>query len=464
MGRQLSIYKYSGALRAVVHPDQTSGEACEIMGQDVFQMAISVPTPIFFEYGDYVKVNGRKFRLNTPPNPITKNAERDYEYKLTFESDVQQIGKVAFLFLDTLGRFTESQFSITGTAEIFLTLLVDNLKRIYPNYGYVVGSVVDGDTKTITLDSTNCLDALNIIAEQFETEWHVVGNRVNLYKRTLGSGIVLKYGKEEGLYQLSQAPQTNANPITRVYGYGSDRNIGSNYRNGARRLRMADSLYLEKNSGLDQGTGKYDIIEVTKIFEDVYPRRNGTVTSVASPLVFSDSGMDFNVNICRIPNVDAKIEFTSGQLSGNAFTLASYNNAAKTFTINKNTSDQTLDIPSELLKPAVGDTYVITGILMPNVYIINAEAELRQKVQAYLDSFSGEVPTQLSVVCNPRYFARTGFTVSLGTMVSVQDTRLNINRQIRVIGYTRNWQYPTLYTLSLADSVKDKSLIKLINT
>jgi len=467
MGRQLSIYKYSGALRAVVHPDESSGEICEIMGQDVFQMATSVPTPIFFEYGDYVTVNGRKFRLNTPPSPITKNAERDYEYKLTFESDIQQIGKVAFLFLDALGRFTESEFSLTGNAEIFLNLVVENLKRIYPGYGYVLGSVVEGETKTITFDSTNCLDALNIIAEQFETEWHVVGNRVSLYKRILGSAIVLKYGKDEGLFQLSIAPQTNANPITRVYGYGSNRNIGSNYRNGARRLRMAHGLYLEKNSGLEQGTGKYDIIEVTKIFEDVYPRRNGSVTSVTSPLVFSDSGMDFNLNTYRMSGVDAKIEFTSGQLSGNAFTnpvSGGYNPTTKTFTIEKNTKDETLDIPNELLKPAIGDTYVITGILMPNVYIENAEAELRQKVQDYLDASSGEVPTQLSVVCNPRYFARTGHTVSLGTVVSVQDIRLNINRQIRVIGYTRNWQYPTLYTLTLADSVKDKSLIKLINT
>lgn len=227
---------------------------------------------------------------------------------------------------------------------------------------------------------------------------------------------------------------------------------------------MAHGLYLEKNTGIEQGTGKYDIIEVTKIFDEVYPRRNGVVTSVGTPFVFSDSGMDFNVNSYRIPNVDAKIEFTSGQLSGNAFTLASYNNTTKTFTINKNTSDQTLDIPSDLLKPAVGDTYVITGILMPNAYIINAEAELRQKVQEYLDSVSGEVPTTISVVCNPSYFARTGFPVSLGAVVSVQDTRLKVNRQIRIIGYTRNWQYPTLYTLTLADSVKDKSLIKLINT
>jgi hypothetical protein len=467
MSRQLSIYRYSGILRAVVHPDENSGEVSEIMGQDIFQMSITVPTPIFFEYGDYVTVNGRKFRINTPPNPVTKNAERDYEYKLTFESDIQQIGKVAYLFLDAQNRFTESQFPITGTAFDFLNLLVLNLNRIYPVNGYVIGSVIDSDSKTIDFDGNNCLEALNAIAEQFETEWHVIGNKVSLYKRILNSGIVLKYGKDEGLYQLSSAPQTNANPITRVYGYGSDRNIGSNYRNGARRLRMASSLFLEKNTGIDQGFGKYDIIEVTKIFDDVYPRRNGTVTSVTTPFIFSDLGMDFNLNSYLMPGVDAKVEFTSGQLAGNAFTLPSsggYNPITKTFTINKNTSDETLEIPSELLKPAIGDSYVITGILMPDIYIINAEAELKQKVQDYLDSVSGEVPTAISVVCNPSYFARTGYTVSLGTMVIVQDTRLNINRQIRVIGYTRNWQYPTLYTLSLADSVKDKSLIKLINT
>ncbi|MCZ4244984.1 phage tail protein [Pedobacter punctiformis] len=464
MGRILSVYKYNGTLRATVHPDESSGEVCDIMGQDIFQMGITVPVPIFFEYGDYVMVNGRKFRLNTPPNPITKNAERDYEYKLTFESDLQQIGKAAFLFLDSTNRFTEPVFPITGNAIDFLQLLVANLNRLYPDYNYVIGYVVDSDTVTIDFENNNCLEALNILAEKFETEWHVVGNKISLYKRIINSGVVLKYGKEEALYQLSIAPQTNANPITRVYGFGSDRNIGSNYRNGSRRLRMADKLYLDKNTGLSDGTGKYDVVEVVKIFEDIYPRRNGTVTSVTTPFVFADSGMDFNVNSQLIPGVEAKVEFISGQLSGNSFTISDYNNATKTFTINKNTEDQTIDIPSELLSPAIGDKYVLINILMPDQYIINAEAELKQAVKDYLDSVSGDVQISFNAVCNPLYFKVTGHTVSLGQVVSVVDTKLNINRQIRIIGYTRNWIYPYLYTLSLADSVKDKSLIKLINT
>lgn len=462
MARTLSIYKYTGALRAVIHPDSSSGEASEIMGQDVFQLGITVPVRIAFEYGDYVIVNGRKFRLNTPPNPETKNAEREFEYSLTFESDLQQIGKVAFLFLDSLNRFTESEFPLTGPAEIFIKLLVANLNRVYPSVNYVVGSVIDSETKTIDFTGGNCLEALNTIAETFETEFHVIGNKVSLYKREISTGYVLMQGKDQALYQISRSPQANSNPITRVYGYGSSRNIGSNYRNGARRLRMAETLYSEKNNGLETGNGKYDIIEVTKFFEEVYPRRNGKVTGTTSPLVFTDSSMDFNVNSYLMP--DAKIEFTSGQLSGYDFTISSYNNATKTFTINKNTKDQTIEIPSALLKPAIGDSYVITDILMPNQYIINAEAELKQKVQEYLDSVSGDVATELNVVCNPKFIKEAGWQFALGDIVTVLDPDLNLNRQIRVIGYTRNWQYPSLYTLKLADSVKDKSLIKLINT
>lgn len=464
MARTLSIYKYSGALRAVVHPDSSSGEVAEIMGQDVFQLGITVPAPLAFEYGDYVNVNGRKFRLNTPPNPETKNADRQYEYALTFESDLQQIGKVAFLFLDSLNRFTESEFPLTGTAETFIKLIVANLNRIYPAVNYVVGSVIDSETKTVAFSADNCLEALNTIAETFETEFHVIGNKISLYKREINTGFVLKHGEGEALYQISISPQANSNPITRVYGYGSSRNIGSNYRNGARRLRMAESLYLEKNSGLEEGNGKYDIIEITKFFEDVYPRRNGKVTSVTTPFIFTDSSMDFDVNLNKMPGVDAKVEFTSGQLSGYDFTISNYNNSTKTFTINPYTKDQTIELPSDLLKPAIGDSYVITDILMPNQYIINAEAELKQKVQEDLDSVSGDVATELNVVCNPKFIKEAGWEFSLANIVTVQDDSLKLNRQIRVIRYTRNWQYPSLYTLKLADSVKDKSLIKLINT
>ena len=458
----LTIYTYSGNTRAVVNPEDNSELVSEIMGVDVFNLQFSSPLPITFRYGDFITLDNIKYRLNTPEK-LTKKAGRDYEYSMTFDSPTQQFGKCLYLFLDSTNRFTETEFSITGTAMDFLNLLVKNLNRLYPEIDYQVGSVVESKSETLDFEGNNCLEVLGMLAEKFETEWFVDGNKVSLYKRQINSGHVLKYGMNEGLYEMTIEPQTNSNPITRVYGYGSDRNLGSSYRNGARRLRMRDSLYLEKNTGLENGSGKYDVIEIRKIFEDVFPRRNGSVTSVTSPFIFSDSSMDFNVNSQLMPDVKAKITFNSGQLSGNSFELSSYNNSTKTFTIVKNTDDQTIEIPSAQLKPAIGDTYVIEDIIMPVQYIINAEAELQAKVQEFIDKASGDIPLLISVICDPIYFRDTGRKIRLGEVVTIQDDIIGINQQIRVIGFTRNYRYPSRYTLKLAENVKDKSIIKIIN-
>lgn len=119
-------------------------------------------------------------------------------------------------------------------------------------------------------------------------------------------------------------------------------------------------------------------------------------------------------------------------------------------------------IPSTLMPPAIGDKYVLIDILMPDAYIVNAEAELKQAVRDKLDKLAGEVPPQIDVVCDPLYFKNTGSSFSLGQVVTIQDDFLGINRQIRIVGFTRNYTYPYMYTLKLADAVKENLLVKLI--
>lgn len=460
----LTVYSYNGQVRAMVKPEESSELVSEVMGVDVFNLQCELVMPVNWRYGDYIILDQKKYRLNTTPKLI-KNAKRKYEYTLTFDSDTQQIGKVVYLFLNALNKFTEPDFSITGTAYDFLDLLVKNLNRVYPNVGYVIGTVVDSETVTLDFSANNCLEVLGLLADKFETEWFVEGNKISLYKKQFNSGITMRYGINEGLYQLTIEPQTNSNPLTRIYGYGSSRNLGSNYRNGARRLRMKDSLYLEKNTGIELGLGNYDVIEAIKIFEDIYPRRNGKVTSVSSPFVFADSSMDFNLNDAsvKMPDVSAKIKFNTGQLAGYTFEISNYNNSTKTFTINKNTEDETIEIPSELLQAAIGDEYVILDVIMPDIYILNAETELKMRLQEFLDGKAGEIPPLISAICDPIYFKETGHKIGLGQIITVQDDLIGINRQIRVIGFTRNYMYPSRYTLKLADTVKDKSLIKIIN-
>jgi len=452
----VTIYDKNGATKAVVQPIEGSQQICEIMAIDAVRLIFSLAVFRDFIPGDFIKVFSKNYTLNTP-STFKKIAGRNYEYSLDFESDTQNLGKVLYLFLDRYKRFTESEFSFTGTAKAFLDLLILNLNRVYPNFDYKIGIVVESTEKTIDFSGNNCLEVLATLSSKFETEWVIDGNKISLYKKQVNTGIVIGYGKGNGLYSLTKTPQTNANPITRIYGFGSDRNIGNNYRLGAKRLRMPNGLYLEKN------TSVFGIIEIRKVFDDIFPRREGIVSAVTSPFIFTDADLDFNVTTQLMPGVTAKVTFNTGQLAGDTFEVENYNNATKTFTIKKNTDEQTVDIPSVLLTPAIGDKYVITDILMPNKYITNAEAELTQAVQKLLDEKAGYAPIVLSVVCDPINFRNTGKKVVLGSLLTVNEPSVNINKTVRVIKFTRSLRDESAYAIDLADTVKENYLTKIVN-
>ena len=81
--------------------------------------------------------------------------------------------------------------------------------------------------------------------------------------------------------------------MTRLYAYGSGRNLPQNYRNGATKLRLGALTYVDKY--IDQ----FGLWEDAVTFEDVYPRFVGEVTAVNTlvPNVFTDANIPFDVNV-----------------------------------------------------------------------------------------------------------------------------------------------------------------------
>jgi len=187
------------------------------------------------------------------------------------------------------------------------------------------------------------------------------------------------------------------------------------------------------------------------------------VTAVASDFIFTDASMDFDLNDYLLPGVTAQVTFNSGQLAGYTFDVATYDNATKTFTINANTQEQTLVIPSDALKPAIGDSYVIVNISMPLAYVNDAEALLLAYAQNYLDNNSAPKVTY-AVECNPLYFKAQGLQLTLGYLYQLLDTDMDIDRAIRLTAFTRNIRRPEIYTVELSDTVPVKpAIVKLFN-
>lgn len=471
MSQLVTIYqKGTQTARAVIDPDDQSAQQCGIMREDNVTLTFSRADWINFQVGDYATIFGNYYQINTL-FPFKKVGFGNYQYTLTMEAYMYDLGKTAYLFLNATNQFTEGKFSLRGKPVDFIQLIVYNLLRRDPGSAWKVGIVIDADYQTIDFDSQNCLQVLSTLGENFLTEYLIIGQTINLYQKQLVSGITLEYGQGKALYSVVRENQgassgsNNANLITRLYAYGNNTNIGADYRLGAQYLRMAAGLYIEKN------VAAYGIFEATVFFDgtnglpDIYPQRTGIVSAVGDIYTFTDADIDFNVNDYLIGGVTAQLTFNTGQLAGYTFDIASFDNGTKTFIFNANTDEQTLTIPSDLLKAAVGDTYVLTNINMPLAYVNDAEAQLLIAAQAYLNLY-GPPQVNYPVDCNPLYFKAKNIQLKLGYTYLLLDTATGINRQIRLVEFTRNIREPYKYSsLTLSDIVPVKSpIVKLYNS
>ncbi len=97
---------------------------------------------------------------------------------------------------------------------------------------------------------------------------------------------------------------------------------------------------------------------------------------------------------------------------------------------------------------------------MPPIYVIEAEARLKQATQIFLDENS--VPKSLYFVkIDPKYAKALGIILDAGDLVPIIDTQLGINRSIRIAEISYPLVNPNDITAIIADFIPYK-LIELV--
>lgn len=414
----------------------------KLMGEELISMSFTLTEKLSFQIGDTVDVYGNTYYLISDPS-CTKNSSREYVYDLQFAGVKYNLADVQFFQYDSNNDLTVPEFTVITNAETLVNLLISNANRTQT--GWVKGVVDDTDHKQVDFSGHNCLSALNVIAEAFDLEFWVDGNKsIHFTKRDQQSGYTFKYGKGNGLKNISRSQLQDFSLVTRLYAVGSDKNLPLNYRNGQKKLRMPVP-YLEKNTDI------YKVIEQTKTFEEIFPKYDGVVTAVdgSNPLVFTDVNLPFDLNATDgngnttvlIKGVSAKVIFQTGQLAGYTLEIREYgfNSATKTFTLLINKDEKTLEIPSDVIRPAVGDKYIIVDIMMPPAYVNDAEAKLQIAAQEYLDKNS-HIRHQYFVTSDPIYFKANNINITVGFSVHFIDEAFGLDDDIRVTGVTKDLQ------------------------
>ncbi|MDO4782569.1 MAG: phage tail protein [Capnocytophaga felis] len=431
-----------------------------VMGEEIVTMTFSLKNYIHFQTGDTVEVYGNIYYLSTEPQ-VEKISSREFRYSLEFQGIKYELGKVQYLFPDAQNVLNLSEFHIMGTARTMLDLLVQNANRT--GQGWSLGTIDETEAKQLNFSGENCLAVLSKIAQEFKLEYWVDGDKsIHLTERKSVSGYSFEYGKAKGLKSLTRQMLDGSNIVTRLYAFGSEKNIAGDYRGGQSKLRMPVP-YLEKNTDI------YGVIEGSQTF-DVFPHRLGTVTAVnpANPLQFTDSGMDFDLNErdahgtkYLINGVPVKVTFNTGQLAGYTFEVKQhgYNTATKTFTLLKNQDEKAIEVPSETLRPAVGDRYVLTDLIMPESYVTNAERELQQKAQQYLDENSRQ-RVIYAMTTDPIYFKAQNVNIALGSTIRAVDTDFNLDDNLRVIRLTKDLQNPYNVQFEVAERAEIAYIVR----
>lgn len=418
-------------LLVTIKPDDSSTQVKQVMGDNEIQVRFQENRMLPFMINDWCIVYGERYLLTKMP-VVRKIGTFLYEYDMKLQAEGIQLARAQFMFLGDDNSLKESAFSLMGTASDFIDLLIQNASRV--SSGWIKGQVIPTEHKNLTFSKENCYSVLSRLAEAFETEYWVEGKTIHLTKRQTDTGLTFKHGKNKGLYDITRTEVDSASVVTRLYCFGSEKNLPPDYRDYAKLLRMTGGdLYVEKN------VGKYGVIEYTEIIDDIYPQRTGKVSSVSAlnPNLFNDADIDFNVNDQLLPGITAKIVFNTGQLAGYEFEVSKFNNGTKEFTLLQNKNERVLEIPGVSLRPGIGDEYIITDIIMPPSYITAAEAALKARAMQILDQAS-EPQLSYQITFDPVFLRKIEYTPTIGQLIWLVDVELQVQKKIRIVSATRN--------------------------
>ena len=408
--------------------------------EDYITLPFNVLTPINFKMGDYVDLSGildeslggkfaKIYEVVDLPTPTYDQSTGGYNYELRLDAYYWKFKYTP----EVAGQ--EASWNLTASLDMQLGVFLRNLQALGYKYrgndfDFSIDSSVENSAKLMSYENTNLLDALTNMAETWNCEWWVEDNIIRFGRCENGDAVRIELGVEAQEMPRSESQGTYA---TRVYAFGSTRNIPSNYRpvdetvvvNGVvqRRLMLPEGTpYIDAyrykdgkrvyigEEGYDIGTEmpQEEAIEDIIFLDEVYPRTEcvvGTVGSYTSTVedeetqetvtqtfyyVTDTSGLVFDESYI-IDGEELRLVFQSGLLNGMDFgvtfhkagtSLGSVTLESDVYEIVAN-DDYGRTLPDETLKPTTRDKFILYGWDSTKItdlgLVSNAEQELRDK-------------------------------------------------------------------------------------
>lgn len=425
MNNYITIYR-TGLDSVRIKPDKSNELEQKLMTHDYIDLSFDSTTCLNLNVGDFIIHNDNKYTINTPVEE-KKEGSNDFSYNCKFEGPFHVLEKVQCM-LNNSGTV-----EFTGTATEFLNLFVQNLNRDYG--GYTAGGAEETDTVTITFENQTILSAIQSVCDELDIEFSLVDKVLYLQETGTSLDYTFKVGRYQGAYNLNRKAVDSSKIITRLWAFGSEQNLPSDYRDGLTKLIFANSD-LNDEGRVENNIKKYGLCEACEDF-DIYPTRTGTISAIDEDNIrlFIDEDMDFDLNDYLLDGENPKVYFKTGNLAGFTFDC-SYDHDSKTYTLDPYTEGE-ISYPNDTMKPAVGDTYHLIDIYLPDSYIEAAETALRTAADEYIAKYSiPRITYELEL--DPMWLRMKSISFKIGDYIIIVDEDYGIEGLLRITSIKRN--------------------------
>lgn len=411
------------------------------MGERTISCSFESPVVINFAIGDYLTYRGEVFYLYYTPSQTKSassgSAQDAFEYDLVFNTVDVELQNCQLLDYVPYGNDYHYQpspsFSFVGTAKTFAERIQANMNRDYPGWTIDVYEGVETEEAEIQIDNTSCWNALVMINKEFGLNFLVTKRRVRIGYPEDSLNHTFYYGKDNGLYQITRNVNADEAIVTRLYAYGGERNIPSDYNkresdfSGKKNLMLPGYLETGKSYIESKNISAYGVREYTQLFEDIYPSIAGVelpgigrideLVSAEQITEETETSGSFKVTIKNIgfnikdylTSETATISMRSGSLIGYEFEIVEViqlENGNYEITLNKSTRDN-FQVPNAGQNLSTGDRFILLNINMPDKYVEYAEDKLLNAATSYLADHD-HVTYTYDIGVDEIYMARNG--------------------------------------------------------
>lgn len=227
----VDIKDISGNIRFSTPINEGSKRHFLLMQEDYVTLKFSLASPIYFKLGDYIDNELGIFEVVDLYKPTYNTTTGGYDYELRLDAYYWKWKNKKFFYTPQSGG-KEASWNLTDTLNVHMDVFLKNLEVLGYKYKdkaftYEIDASVDESSKLISYNNMNMLDALFQMAETFECEWWLEKHKICFGRCEHGDPVDFEIGVNVSSMNRSDSQTSYA---TRVYAFGSTRNIPSTYR------------------------------------------------------------------------------------------------------------------------------------------------------------------------------------------------------------------------------------------